>query len=178
MKLSTLFLSSGFGSLSGKALDKPQFPYSSRCLLNTSCKMRPRRLRCRFPSPLLTYSCFFTDLDVCNLLDAGLDFLLILTGFLIFIIVLLANLHLFAFLVYLKVLNLVFNLLCYLILFLAFLFHSLSESNQLDKSPLNVFVIIFFCNCGFHKSSLFSLNEANHNEYHIEKTTEWFPIYY
>ncbi|KAA0052562.1 hypothetical protein IC582_017765 [Cucumis melo] len=47
MKLSTLFLSSGFGSLSGKVLDNPQFPYSSRCLLNTSCKMRPRRLSSR-----------------------------------------------------------------------------------------------------------------------------------
>lgn len=47
MKLSTLFLSSGFGSLSGKLLDNPQFPYSSRCLLNASCKMRPRRLSSR-----------------------------------------------------------------------------------------------------------------------------------
>ena len=44
-KLSTLFLSSGFGSLSGKLSDNSQFPHSSRYLLNASCKMRPRNLR-------------------------------------------------------------------------------------------------------------------------------------
>lgn len=46
-KLSTLFLSSGFGSLSGKLSDNSQFPHSSRYLLNASCKMRPRNLSSR-----------------------------------------------------------------------------------------------------------------------------------